>query len=90
MSAKSKSPEAAQKKVWKAELKTHERSRIQIGRDYAAARKPFVKAVEKARNEFIKAGEALEKFDQRVAKQMPREVQAVERRIDIIKGRLGI
>ena len=87
MSAKSSelpaSHDAAQKKVWKADLKQLESMRRKVGRDFDAARKPLYKA-------FLSARRKLDAYDKREEKVRPRAVAKIDRRIGIVKGRLGI
>lgn len=75
--------DAAQKRVWKADLKTLESMRRKVGRDFAAARKPLEKA-------FLAARRKLVAFEKREEKLRPRAVAKIDRRIGIVKGRLGI
>jgi hypothetical protein len=77
------SHDAAQKRVWKADLKSLEASRRKVGRDFDAARKPLYKA-------FLAARRKLDAFDTREEKLRPRAVAKIDRRIGILKGRIGI
>lgn len=80
---KSLSPEEAQKRVWKSDLKTLEKQRRKVARDFTAARKPLKKA-------FLQARRKLDAFDAREEKLRPRAVANIDRRIGILKGRIGI
>ena len=75
--------DAAQKRVWKSDLKTLESMRLKVDRDFDAARKPLYKA-------FLAARRKLDAFDTREEKQRPRAIAKIDRRIGITKGRLGI
>lgn len=75
--------DAAQKRVWKSDLKHLETMRRKVGRDFDAARKPLYKA-------FLAARRKLDAFDKREEKLRPRAVAKIDRRIGIVKGRLGI
>lgn len=83
MSAKSKSPEAAQQRVWKQELKTLEGNRRKVLRDHEQARTILEKAV-------IGAQSKLTAFDKRAAKTVPRTTRDIDSRIAVLRGRLGI
>lgn len=77
------SHDAAQKRVWKSDLKQLESMRRKVGRDFDAARKPLYKA-------FLAARRKLDAYDKREEKLRPRAVAKIDRRIGIVKGRLGI
>jgi fructose-1,6-bisphosphatase/inositol monophosphatase family enzyme len=83
MPAKTTSPEAAQRKLWKAEIRTHEQAARKIKSDFRAEQKRLHK-------QYITAKTALEKFDRRAEKQMPKQLSSIDSRIAILKGRLGI
>ncbi len=83
MSAKSTSPEAAQKKVWKAEIRVHEKARRKIRADFRNEQKRLIADCKRA-------DKALDRFMLRVEKQLPKEEAAIDRRIGILKGRIGI
>ncbi len=76
-------PEEAQKRVWKSDLKNLEKQRRKVGRDFTAARKPLAKAFQQARRK-------LDAFDAREAKLRPRALSNIDRRIGILKGRIGV
>ena len=80
---KSSSPEVAQKRIWTQDLKTLETNRRKVGRDFDQARKPLYKA-------FLAARRKLDAFDKREEKLRPRAVANIDRRIAILKGRIGI
>jgi hypothetical protein len=79
----SKTHESAQRKVWKAELKTLASQARKIRRDFAAARRPLLIAA-------TKANAALAAFDKRKALQQPRALSAIDRRRGILVGKLGL
>ncbi len=83
MPAKSTSHEAAMRKVWKAEIKTLDSSRHKVTRDFNAARGKLVKAAQAA-------AKKLTAFDKRAAKQQPRALANIDRRVGILNGKLGL
>lgn len=83
MSAKSKSHEAAQRKVWKAELKAIDANRRKVLRDFDSARRPLAKAARDAASK-------LAAFDKRASRQKPRVLTNIERRRGILVGKLGL
>jgi vacuolar-type H+-ATPase subunit H len=82
MPAKS-SPEAAQRKVWKSEIKTHEKAARQIKTQFRNEQKKLI-------SESLAAHRAVVKFQQRAEKQMPKLLGNIDTRIAILKGRLGL
>lgn len=83
MPARSTSPEAAQKKLWKAEIKDLGRTRRRIVRDSDSEQN-------RLRRESAAANKALSTYIARRSKNEPRAVGDIDRRIGILKGRLGI
>jgi hypothetical protein len=83
MPAKSITPEAAQKKVWAAEIKTRLRSIRKVKADFRNEQKRLIA-------ESLAAHKAVVKFHARAEKQLPKMIAAEETRIAILKGRLGI
>lgn len=83
MSAKSTSHEAAQRKVWKTELKLLQKNHRAIERDFKVARAPLAK-------EAASAIKKLQAFDARMERQLPRALKAIERRSGILRGKLGL
>lgn len=77
------SHDAAQKRVWKQDLKQLESMRRKVGKDFDAARKPLERA-------FLTARRKLAAFDKREEKLRPRALAKINRRVSIVKGRLGI
>lgn len=82
MSAKSKSPEAAQQKLWKAELKTLAANRRKVAKDFDQQLKAAIKLVDDAMAK-------LTRLEARVAKAKPAALRNIDRRIAILNGRLG-
>lgn len=90
MPAKSTSPEAAQQKVWKAELKTLEAQR-------RSATKGFDQELKAAQRESAAASKAarvaeakMARLVERQAKARPAAYRTIDRRIAILRGRLGL
>lgn len=81
MPSKSTSPEAAQKRVWKAEIKDLNKAAKQIKAEFRAEQKHLIAASEKAHK-------AVLRFQARAENQMPKLLGGIERRIDILKGRI--
>lgn len=90
MTRKTKSPEAAQKKVWKAELKQIDALRSKVRRDIRAERRRSQKETEQAERAVITARNKHMKLCERLVKTEARELANIERRIAILKGRIGI
>lgn len=82
MPAKSKSPEAAQKKVWKEECKALERAYCKILSDANKAQKAAAKKLKAAEREYDAA-------IKRIDREVPKATRNIERRIGILAGRLG-
>lgn len=83
MPAKSTSPEAAQRKLWAAEIKTHEKAARKVTADFRNEQKRLIATS-------LAAHKAVEKFMARAEKQMPKQLAAIDSRIAILKGRLGV
>lgn len=83
MPAKTTSPEAAQKKVWKAEIRDHEKARRKIRADFRNEQKRLIAASEKAHK-------AVLRFMARAEKQLPKAEAEIDRRVGILKGRIGL
>lgn len=83
MPAKSNSPEAAQRKVWKEELKTQQAAWRKICKDFRDEQKRLIAASEAAHREVLK-------FQKRAEKQMPRALGKIESRVAVLRGRLGL
>lgn len=80
---KSSSPEAAQKKLWNAEIRDHEKARRKIRSDLRNEQKRLIKSAEAAHK-------AVMKFQDRTEKQLPKLEANLDKRIAILKGRIGI
>ena len=83
MPAKSLSPEAAQKRVWKQEMKTLGRNYRKILSDALKSRKAAARDVRTAQRKYA----AIVK---RIDTQVPRATAAIERRVAILEGRIGV
>lgn len=83
MSTKSPSPEAAQKRVWKHEMKT-------LGRSYRKILSDALKARKSAERDLRAAHRKYDAIVKRLASQVPRATSAIERRVAILEGRIGI
>lgn len=83
MPAKSKSPEAAQRKVWKEELKQLDSVTRKVTRDYEHELK-------RLKGEISKAEKALLNFKKRADKTVARERAKVDSRRSVLRGRLGL
>lgn len=90
MSSKSKSPEAAQKKAWKLELKSLESARRKVVRDITAEQRRSLKTVQDANYAAIRARRKHEKNCERLEAVEERNLTSIDRRIGILKGRVGI
>lgn len=83
MSAKSKSPEAAQKKVWKAERNALGRAHSKILSDANKAAKDASKKLKAAKREH-------EKTIRRLNREVPKATEKIRRRIAILDARIGV
>lgn len=83
MPAKPLSPEAAQKRVWTAELKTMLKNRRKVVSDIARARKA-------ADKELLAAERKHTTIWKRLLKVEPIQIKSIDRRIGILNGRLGL
>jgi len=81
--SKSKTPEAAQKKVWKAERKALVRAYGKILNDANKAMKAASKKLKAAQREY-------EREMRRIDRDVPKATDKIERRIAILDGRLGV
>lgn len=77
------SPEAAQKKVWKAELTSIARNRKKILADASKAEKQATK-------DFAAAGRKYKSAIARIKREVPKALKDIDRRIAILEGRIGI
>jgi hypothetical protein len=83
MPAKSKSPEAAQHRVWKAELSTLERSRRKVDRD-------FDKEADRLHKAVIAAKRKEDAYCTKLKTARPRAMAKIDSRIAVLRGRLGL
>lgn len=83
MPAKSLSPEAAQQRVWKAEVKDLQKRRRKVDRD-------FKRELTRLRKAELAALRARVKYELRVDRLRPRAINDIDRRIGILNGRIGI
>jgi hypothetical protein len=90
MPAKSTSPEAAQRKVWKAEIRSIQNAGIKIIRDFNAEERRLEREVDKADKARNAAFSKLNKFKAGRNKKEARELSQIQRRIAILEGRIGI
>jgi hypothetical protein len=88
MSAKSKTHDAAQKKLWGQELKTLEASLRKVGKDFQAEQKQRVAAVAKAEKTLAAEQLKYTRFIARREKVLPKSIKSIETRIAIVRGRL--
>lgn len=90
MPAKSTSPEAAQRKVWLAELKTLETNRRKVTKDADAARRAARLEVQAAMKALNTARFKSQRIDAKILKAESAGVKAIDRRMAILRGRLGL
>lgn len=90
MTPKTKSPEAAQKKVWKAEIRDHQKAAAKVIKDFDAEERRLHSETKKAYRTYRALEVKLSKFRRGREIKQPRSLAAIERRIGILKGRLGI
>ena len=83
MTRKSASPEAAQKRVWKAEMHA-------LGRIYRKILSDATKARKQAGRELRAAHRKYDALIKRINKSVPRECSSIERRVAILQGRIGV
>lgn len=81
MPAKSSSPEAAQKKLWKLEARDLERTRRKISKDFNYEQK-------RLRQESEAANRKLTKFIAHRSRSEPKELAEIDRRLGILNGRI--
>jgi hypothetical protein len=88
MTTKSKTHDAAQKKLWKQEIKTLEASLRKVGKDFEAERKQRLAAIDKAEKTLSAEQAKYARFVARREKVLPKSTKSIETRIAIIRGRL--
>lgn len=89
MSAKSKTHDAAQKKLWKADIKTLKSAASKITRDFDLETRRRIAAVDKAERALRKEQSALNRFLASRDKKLPASLKSIETRIAILSGRLN-
>jgi len=90
MPAKSTSPEAAQHKIWKAELKSLEANRRKVSKDADIERKKARLEVQAAMKALNTAKFRAQRIEAKILKAETAGVKAIDRRIAILRGRLGL
>ncbi|MCW1883979.1 hypothetical protein OKA04_04515 [Luteolibacter flavescens] len=88
MPAKSKSHEAAQKKIWRAEIKQHEQSLKKVNADFVAEQRQRHKALGIAQKALAAEERKFARFTARRAKILPATIREIETRIAILRGRI--
>lgn len=88
MSAKSKTHDAAQKKIWKQEAKSLEASLRKVSKDFQAEQKQRVAAVAKAEKALAAEQAKYTRFIARREKVLPKSIKAIETRLAIVRGRI--
>ena len=81
--AKSKSPEAAQKRIWKAERKDLVRAYTKIMNDATRAVEAAAKKLKAAQREY-------DREMRRIDSEVPKASKKIERRMAILDGRIGV
>ena len=89
MPSKPTSPEAAQRKTWQSEIRSLEKSARKIAGDFAKARTAALRPVIDARKALTAAERKATREIDRLHKREPAALKAVDRRIAILRGRLG-
>jgi tryptophanyl-tRNA synthetase len=82
------SHDAAQKKVWKAEIRTLEASRKKVIKDCDSEIIHRVKAVKAADKKLREAERDLKRAEVKAAKVKPRALADIESRLAVLRGRL--
>jgi hypothetical protein len=88
MSAKSKTHDAAQKKMLRQEARTLEARLRQVSKDFQAEQKHRVAAVAKAEKNLAAEQAKYTRFIARREKVLPKSTKAIETRLAIVRGRL--
>ncbi len=83
MPAKSVSPQAAQIRLWKGDVKELQKRRRKIEREFKSEWSRLYKL-------HLAANAALKKYEKRTDKLRPRALSDIDRRIAILSGRIGI
>lgn len=88
MPSKSASPEAAQKRVWKAEIKDLEKARGKVEKDFETGRRLAFAEMTKANKAAALAQKNYNDLLKRHDKKRPRALASINSRIAILRGRL--
>ena len=88
MPTKSKNHEAAQKKVWKAELKQHTQALNKVNRDFEAEQRVRNKALRDAQKALATEERKFAAFTARRSKVLPATVKELETRMAVLRGRI--
>ncbi len=90
MPAKSTSPEAAQKKVWLAELRDHKKAAAKVTKDFNAEDRRLAREVSKHRKALRTAINQISKYRKFRPAKESRATRSIETRCAFLRGRLGI
>lgn len=85
---KSKSPEAAQKKVWKAEIRDQENAAKKLNKDFDAEQRTIRKQITAAEKALSAANRKYARFVARRSKVVPATLREIETRIAVLRGRI--
>lgn len=86
--SKSKSPEAAQRKVWAQEIRQLEASAKKLNSDFYAEQRTLQKAIRAAERQLSLANRKYAAFVTRRAKVVPKTLREIETRIAVLRGRI--
>lgn len=86
---KSKSHEAAQKKLWRVEIRDCERAIKKLDRDFATEKRQRTAALVKAEKALAAEQKRFQRFATRMEKILPRSTQNLQTRIAILRGRIS-
>ncbi len=85
---KSASPEAAQKKVWSAEIKQQEAAAKKLNKDFDTEQRALRKCIANAEKVLGKANRNYTRFVARRSKVLPASLREIETRIAVLRGRI--
>lgn len=88
MPSKSKSPEAAQRKLWRAEIKQQEAAARKVNRDFDAEQRALQKQIKAAEKLLSQANRKYAAFVTRRSKVVPKTLREIETRIAVLRGRI--
>jgi hypothetical protein len=86
---KSKSHEAAQKKLWKADIKALRATATKIGRDFEAEHRQRLASLNKAERLHAAEQRKYHAFLARRDKKLPASLKDIHTRISILRGRIA-